>query len=177
MPGRPADETGRESRELRVYDYLDAHHIPYLRTDHEPADTMEHCREIDRGLGTPICKNLFLCNRQETKFYLLMMPGDKVFKTRELSGQIGSSRLSFATPEKMEEFLDVHPGAVSIMGLINDHDHRVQLLIDEDVVAQEYIACHPCVNTSSLKFKKEDILQVFFPAVGHAPLYVRLTGE
>ena len=176
-PGRPKDETGRQEREISVYDFLDSLGIEYLRTDHEPTDTMEHCREIDRGLGTVICKNLFLCNRQETKFYLLMMPGTKVFKTKELSKQINSARLSFGSPEKMEEYLDIHPGAVSIMGLMNDKDNHVQLLVDEDVTKEEQIACHPCVNTSSLKFRTEDILNIYFPAVHHEPIFVHLVGE
>lgn len=176
-PGRPKDITGREEREVRVYDFLDNLGIEYLRTDHEPTDTMELCREVDKDLGTVICKNLFLCNRQETHFYLLMMPGEKVFKTKELSKQIGSARLSFAPPEKMVEYLDIHPGAASIMGLMNDKENRVQLLVDEDVAKQEQIACHPCVNTSSLKFKTEDIFQKYFPAVHHEPVFVHLVGE
>ena len=130
--GRPVDEAGRLPRELRVYDYLDRLDIPYQRTDHERADTMEACNQIDRILNVVICKNLFLCNRQKTSFYLLMMPGDRKFKTKELSSQIQSSRLSFAEPSDMLRYLDIEPGAVSVMGLMNDTDHAVQLLIEED---------------------------------------------
>ncbi len=145
--GRPQDMTGRLPREVRTYDYLDDLGIKYQRTDHEAADNMEACNEIDAILGVVICKNLFLCNRQKTSFYLLMMPGDKKFKTKELSAQIGSSRLSFADPEDMLKYLDIEPGAVSIMGLMNDKDHQVHLLIDEDVLEGEYLGCHPCVCT------------------------------
>lgn len=177
--GRPEPEklAGREEKEIRVYDLLDSLGIAYQRTDHGHADTMEACRDIDAVLDCLVCKNLFLCNRQQTKFYLLMMPGDKPFKTKELSSQIQSARLSFASPEKMEEYLDIHPGSVSVMGLMNDHDNQVQLLVDEDVREGEFLGCHPCVNTSSLKMRAEDVFGKFLPAVHHEPIYVRLTGE
>jgi Ala-tRNA(Pro) deacylase len=138
---------------------------------------MEACNVIDAVLGVTICKNLFLCNRQKTVFYLLMMPGDKKFKTKELSRQIDSARLSFADPEDMLKYLDIEPGAVSIMGLMNDPGRAVQLLVDEDVLRGEFIGCHPCVCTVSLKLRTEDILQKFLPATGHTLRTVRLTGE
>ena len=175
--GRPTNTEGRLPREVRTYDFLDSLGIEYLRTDHGPANTMEACYEIDKVLGVLICKNLFLCNRQKTNFYLLMMPGDKKFKTKELSAQIGSARLSFAEPEDMLRYLDIEPGAVSIMGLMNDKDHAVQLLIDEDVLAGEELGCHPCVCTSSLKLKTADVINKFLPAVGHAYKTVHLVGE
>ena len=145
---------------------LDSLGIRYQRTDHERADNMEACNEIDAVLGVIICKNLFLCNRQKTNFFLLMMPGDKKFKTKELSKQINSARLSFAGAEDMLKYLDIEPGAVSIMGLMNDKERTVKLLIDEDVLKDEYVGCHPCVCTSSLKIRTEDILNKFLPAVG-----------
>lgn len=172
--GRPQTAEGRLDKEMRVYDLLDSLHIPYERTDHQAAMTMEDCQEIDRILEIVICKNLFLCNRQHTHFYLLMMPGDKIFKTRDLSGQLGTSRLSFAEPEYMLEFLNITPGAVSVMGLMNDRENHVQLLIDRDVLSGELMGCHPCVNTSSLRMKTKDILDRFLPAVGHAPIVVDL---
>ena len=175
--GRPADTAGRLPREVRTYDYLDRLGIAYKRTDHERADNMEACNVIDAVLGVVICKNLFLCNRQKTKFYLLMMPGDKKFKTKELSSQINSARLSFAEPEDMLKYLDIEPGAVSIMGLMNDTEHAVQLLIDEDVLKDEYIGCHPCVCTSSLKMKTADVIEKFLPATGHTFRKVHLVGE
>ena len=138
---------------------------------------MEACNEIDAILNVTICKNLFLCNRQKTNFYLLMMPGDKKFKTKELSAQIGSARLSFADPEDMLKYLDIEPGAVSIMGLINDKDNVVQLLIDEDVLDGEYIGCHPCVCTSSLKMRTEDVIGKYLPATGHEYRTGQLVAE
>ena len=138
---------------------------------------MEACNEIDAILDVTICKNLFLCNRQKTNYYLLMMPGDKPFKTKELSSQINSARLSFGSPEDMEELLGLTPGSVSIMGLMNDKENRVQLLVDEDVLEGEYLGCHPCINTSSLKLKESDIWEKFLPAVHHEMITVHLTGE
>ena len=175
--GRPENTENRLEREIRTYDFLDRLGIPYRRTDHEPADNMEACNRIDAVLGVVICKNLFLCNRQKTKFYLLMMPGDKKFKTKELSAQINSARLSFADADAMLQYLDIEPGAVSIMGLMNDHGNDVQLLIDEDVLRDEYLGCHPCVNTSSLKLRTEDVMKIFLPAVNHGYRTVHLVGE
>ena len=165
--GRPADTAGRLDKEIRTSDLLDRLGVEYERIDHEPAMTMEDCKEVDQLLEAVICKNLFLCNRQKTAFYLLMIPDTKVFHTKDLSAQIGSARLSFAKPEYMEEFLDITPGSVSVMGLMNDKEHRVQLLIDEDVLDGEYIGCHPCINTSSIRFKVKDLIEKVIPAMGH----------
>ena len=175
--GRPADTTGRLDKEIRTYDLLDSLGVEYDRVDHAPAMTMEDCKEVDEILKSMVCKNLFLCNRQKTSFYLLMMPGDKPFKTKELSHQLGIARLSFASPEDMEQYLDCTPGSSSIMGLANDTENKVQLLMDEDVKAGEYLGCHPCINTSSLKLRTADVLEKFLPAVHHAPIFVHLTGE
>ena len=175
--GRPESVSERLPREVRVYDFLDDLGIEYKRVDHEPATTMEACEAIDVALGTLMCKNLFLCNRQKTKFYLLLMPGDKKFKTKELSSQINSARLSFAEAEDMLKYLDIEPGAVSVMGLMNDKDGAVQLLIDEDVLKGEFIGCHPCVCTSSLKIKTSDVAEKFLKAVGHEAMVVKLVGE
>ena len=172
--GKPENIEGRLEKEIRCYDLLDFLGIEYERIDHEPAMTMEVCEAIDVSLGATICKNLFLCNRQQTDFYLLMMPGDKPFKTKDLSAQIGSSRLSFATPEHMEKYLDITPGSVSVLGLMNDKENAVKLLIDEDVLAGEYIGCHPCVNTSSLRIKTSDMTDKIIPAMKHVLSTVKL---
>ena len=174
--GRPETTSGRFDKEIRVYDLLDKLGIAYQRVDHEATMTMEACEEVDRILGddTTICKNLFLCNRQETNFYLLLMPGDKPFKTKDLSAQIHSARLSFAKPEYMEKYLDITPGSVSVLGLMNDSEKKVQLLIDEDVMKEPYFGCHPCINTSSLKFTTEDLTKKIIPALGHDPITVSL---
>ncbi len=172
--GRPADCTNRLEKEIRTYDFLDSLNISYQRVDHEPAMTMEACLAVDQIMGTKICKNLMLCNRQHTDFYLLMLPDDKVFKTSVLSKQIGSSRLSFADGEYMERFLDITPGSLSVLGLMNDHDHAVRLLIDRDLLDAEFIGCHPCINTSSLKLSVKDLMETIIPAMGHEPTIVTL---
>ena len=172
--GRPENTEGRLDKEIRSYDLLDSLGVEYERIDHEPAMTMEVCEAIDEALGATICKNLFLCNRQQTDFYLLMMPGDKPFKTKDLSAQIGSSRLSFATPEHMEKYLDITPGSVSVLGLMNDKNNNVKLLIDEDILKGEYIGCHPCINTSSIRIKTEDMMNKVIPSMKHLPTMVKL---
>ncbi len=163
--GRPNDLTGRLSKEIRTYDLLDNLNIFYQRVDHSPLPTIEACREVDALLNMEICKNLFLRNAQKTDFYLLLLPGGKKFRTAALSKQIGSARLSFAEPEFMEEFLDITPGSVSVLGLMNDKSRRVRLLIDKEVLSQEFFGCHPCINTSSLKFNTTDLLDKFLPAI------------
>ena len=168
------DCTGRPDKERRVYELLERLDIPFEGVDHEVAPTIEACRGIEEELGIMPCKNLFLRNRQKTMFYLLLMPGDKKFLTKDLSHQLGISRLSFAEPEYMEQYLDITPESVSVMGLMNDHENRVQLLIDEDVLKGEYLGCHPCQNTSSIKFRTSDLLDKFLPAVHHHPIIVRL---
>ena len=174
LQGRPSDCSERLPKEIRVYDLLDSLNISYQRVDHEPAMTMEACAAVDVAMGTAMCKNLMLCNRQKTAFYLLLLPGEKVFKTSVLSKQIGSSRLSFADGEFMERFLDITPGSLSVLGLMNDHDHQVELLIDADVLGGEYIGCHPCINTSSRKIRTSDLMEKIIPAMGHAPRMVAL---
>lgn len=178
VTGRPDTDEGRLDKEIRVYDLLDSLGIAYERIDHEAAETMKACEEIDKLLEPAvICKNLFLCNSQKTKFYLLMIPGDKHFKTKEISHQINSPRLSFAPEEFMEEYLDITPGSVSVLGLMNDHADHVQLLVDEDILKGEYVGCHPCINTSSLRLRTKDIFDVFLKAVHHNYLVVTLLGE
>ncbi len=172
--GRPENAEGRLEKELRVYDLLDGLCIAYQRVDHAPADTMEVCAAIDASLQATICKNLLLCNRQQTDFYLLMMPGEKNFRTSVLSKEIGTARLSFASAAYMEQFLDITPGSVSVLGLMNDKENRVQLLIDEDVLKEAYFGCHPCINTSSLRIATRDLLETILPAVNHSPRMVKL---
>lgn len=171
--------TGREEREIRAYRFLDALGIDYDRTDHPdmPASTMEVCAVVDSILNVRICKNLFLCNRQKTDFYLLIMPGDKPFRTRELSKQLNTSRLSFANEKDMVRLLDVYPGSATVLALITDTEHRVKAVVDEDVFKEELFGCHPCVNTSSIRFRTAELTEKIFPALGITPAVVKLTGE
>ncbi|MBQ1262942.1 MAG: prolyl-tRNA synthetase associated domain-containing protein, partial [Oscillospiraceae bacterium] len=160
--------------EKKCYEFLDSLSIEYGRVDHESAMTMEVCEQIDKVLGASTCKNLFLTNRQQTDFYLLLMPGDKPFKTKDLSAQIGSARLSFASYEQMEKYLGTTPGSASVLGLLCDSDCEVRLLVDRDVLKAEYFGCHPCKNTSSLKIKTTDVFEKIIPALKHTPEFVTL---
>ncbi len=173
--GRPADK--RIDKEERCYALLDGLGIEYWRVDHDYADHIEDCHEVEKVLGCEICKNLLLTNRQQTEIYLLLLPGDKPFKTKILSKQIGTARLSFGTPEQMLETLDITPGSVSVLGLMNDKDKRVHLLIDRDLLKEEYFGCHPCINSSSLKFRTSDLIERIIPAMQHTPEYVELPWE
>ena len=168
----PSEE--RCAVEMETFALLDRLHIPYAWVAHETADTIADCDVVSEVLGISICKNLFLCNRQETAFYLLMIPDTKVFHTKDLSAQIGSARLSFAKAEYMQQLLDITPGSVSVLGLMNDTAHKVQLLIDEDVLASEYVGCHPCINTSSLRLRTRDLVEKILPAIEHEFIKVKL---
>ena len=170
--GRPQET--RIPKEERCYDLLDRLGVEYYRVDHEHADTIEACEEVEELLGCKICKNLFLTNRQQTDFYLLIMPGEKPFKTKLLSKQIGSARLSFAGPEHMERLLDITPGSVSVLGLMNDSERAVRLLVDRDLLQEENFGCHPCINTSSLRFATKDLFDTILPALAHEPTFVEL---
>ncbi len=176
--GRPTDgNPERTEAETAVYDFLDKTGVDYTTLTHPAAFTMEECEAVRRDIGAPVFKNLFLTNRQQTDFYLLMIPADKPFKTKYLSSQLGCARLSFATPEKMEELLHIHPGAVSPMGLIHDKEHKVRLIIDEDLKDVPLYACHPCVNTASIALRLEDLLSKIIPATGHDYTWVELKPE
>ena len=174
--GNPHDDSRLQS-EKEAYTLLDSLGIEFDRVDHEPLFTIEACAAADNALGSRLCKNLFLQNRQGTAFYLLLMPGDKPFKTKELSAQIGSARLSFSTEEYMHSLLGVSPGSVTVLGLMYDRESRVQLLIDRDLTEEPYFGCHPCINTSSIRFSTQDLLHKLLPALRHPPRYVTLTGE
>lgn len=170
--GRPDER--RSDTEEAVYDFLDKLGISYERVDHDEAATIDCCHDVENVLGAKIVKNLFLCNSQKTSFYMLIMPGGKVFKTKDLSKQIGSARLSFAGAEFMQELLLTAPGSMSVFGLLFDEGQKVRLLIDKDILSNEYIGFHPCKNTSTLKLKTSDITDIFIPASRHEPTFVEL---
>lgn len=174
--GRP-EGSDRLAKEMAVYDFLDRLGIEYLRIDHEPLFTIEGCRNIDSVLGVHLCKNIFLCNSQKTKFYLLLMPGEKRFVTKDFCRQIQSPRLSFAPAEYMEEYLNITPGSVSVMGLMNDTEQHVQLVIDKDVLEEEFLACHPCINTSSLRITMKELQEKVLPEWGRSFLTVDLPWQ
>lgn len=175
--GRPADTTGRLEKELRCYDLLDRLGVPYERVDHAPAMTMEVCQEIDCVLNAVICKNLFLCNRQKTSFYLLLMPGDKPFHTKEITSQLGCARLSFAREEALEQLLHLTPGSATIFGLMYDTENQVQLVVDQELLREPYFGCHPCINTSTVRMQTSDVFDKLTNALHHTYVTVTLKGE
>ena len=175
--GRPGNVPERLEKEQRCYALLDELQIPYVRVDHEHADTIEACEAVEQVLGEKICKNLFLCNRQKTQFYLLMLEGEKVFKTRDLSKQLGVARLSFASPEDMLRLLNITPGSVSVLGLMNDKENEVQLVIDKPVLEDEKFGCHPVINSSTLAIATKDLMEKILPAVHHEAILVELPEE
>lgn len=172
-PGRPTGEECTEN-ETKVYDFLDSLKIEYQSLKHPRAFTIEECAMVRDSIGAPVFKNLFLTNKQQTKFYLLVMPGDKIFKTKYLSAQINSARLSFAGEELMQKYLGVTPGSVTPMGLINDSNREVNLLLDEDLKEHPVFACHPCINTASIVLRLSDLTDIIIPATGHTPQWVTL---
>ena len=175
--GRPLSLEGRTEPELATYAWLDELHIPYETFSHPATFTMEECEAVKAAIGAHVFKNLFLCNRQKTQFYLLLLPSDKPFKTKYLSAQLGCARLSFADAEAMEQLLHIHPGAVSPMGLMNDREQRVRLVVDRDLLQEGHVGCHPCVNTATLRLALHDLLEVFAPSVGHSYTLVDLPVE
>ena len=175
--GAPRDLAARAPKEQNCYAFLDRLGVAYRRADHETASTMELCREIEKVLGCPICKNLLLTNRQQTDFYLLLMEGDKVFKTKYLSKALGCARLSFAADEHMEALVDITPGSLSVLGLMNDPAKKVRLVIDRPVLEQPEIGFHPCLNTSTLAVSMADFREKLLPALGHEATVVELPTE
>ena len=170
--GAPAER--RDEVENRVYECLARLDIPFTRVDHEAAFTMEDCAAISEALEVHICKNLLLTPRNRSAFYLLCLPAEKSFSTKDFSKLIGSSRLSFASEEDLVALLGCHAGSASVLGLMNDTEHRVTLAIDRAVAEDEWFGCHPCKNTSSLRLKTRDVLEKFLPATGHEAVIVDL---
>lgn len=169
---RKPNDSNRLDKEMSTYELLVKLDIPYTGVDHCAVATIEDCLEPESALGLELCKNLFLCNGSKSDFYLLVLPGHKKFVTKDVSKQTGSSRLSFGDAEYMEKYLNVTPGSVSILGLVYDTEHKIHLLIDKEIIESEYIGCHPCINTSSLKIKTSDILEKFLPYTGHKPVII-----
>ena len=130
-------ETTSTQKEMDAYLFLEENGVGYIRAEHDEAATIELCENVEKIIDAKICKNLLLTNRQQTVFYLLLIKGDMVFKTKYLSAQINSARLSFANAEQMEKYLDITPGSVSVLGLMNDIKNAVQLIVDEDIKNDE----------------------------------------
>ena len=159
-------EATATEKEMQSYIFLEENGVEYIRAEHDEASTIELCEEIEKVIDAKICKNLLLCNRQQTKFYMLLIPGDMVFKTKYLSAQINSARLSFAGGEQMEKLLNVSPGSLTVLALMFDKNKEVELLIEKNIFKEEYFGCHPCVNTASVRFLTSDLKEKVLPALG-----------
>ena len=175
--GQPENAGQRLTKEQMCYDLLDELEIQYDRVDHDAADTIAACHRVETVLGSEICKNLFLCNRQKTQYYLLLMQGDKVFKTKDLSKQLGCARLSFADSEDLMKCLNLTPGSVSVLGPQFDQEKQVQLVVDRPIQESRMIACHPCINTSTVAFPAVDLFEKVLPALKHTPIFVDLPQQ
>lgn len=167
-------ETTATQKEMDSYLFLENNGVEYIRAEHDEAATIELCEEIEKVIDAKICKNLLLCNRQQTKFYMLLIPGDMVFKTKYLSAQINSARLSFAGGDKMEELLNVTPGSLTVLSLMYDKNKEVELLIEKNVFKEEYFGCHPCVNSATVRFLTADLKEKVLPALGREYIVVDL---
>ena len=174
--GRP-EKGSRSTAQERCYDILEKLNIAFTRVDHDAAMSMDDLDAAGKLLGCPVAKNLFLTNRQQTDFYLLIMPGNKPFKTKYLSSQLGCSRLSFAPEEHLEAILGVKSGSASILALMNDSGKKVKLVFDKELLIAPIFACHPCMNTTSLAFSTEDMLKKLLPALGRDYRAVELPWE
>ncbi len=159
-------EKTETKKEMESYLFLEENGVDYIRAEHDEAATIELCLGVEEVIGAKICKNLLLCNRQQTKFYMLLIPGDMNFKTKYLSKQINSSRLSFASGEQMEKMLNVSPGSLTVLSLMYDKEKEIELLIEKNVFKDEYFGCHPCVNTATVRFSTADLKEKVLPALG-----------
>lgn len=169
-----APKKGTNATKDKVFALLDKLHIPYERVENDVVETMEECKEIDQALGTEIRKSIFLCNQKKTSFFLVVMPAEKQLDTGALEKKLGVSHLSFASGELMEKHLGTKPGSASIMGLINDEDEYVQLIMDKEVADEEWFGCNPGINTDHLKIKTQDLLKKFLPRIYHKAKIVEL---
>ena len=169
-----APDDKRGELETKVYETLKKLNIPFERVDNDSVESMEECVEISAKLGAEIRKSIFLCNHKKTGLYLVIMPADKHFDTKTFCAKIGCSRVSFASPECMQEYLGVQPGTATVMGVLNDEARKVQVVIDKEVAEAEWFACNPGANTTHIKFKTSQLLNSFLPSVKHRPIVVTL---
>lgn len=161
----PTDE--RCALETKVYETLSKLSIPFELVDNDSVESMEECIEISEKLGAEIRKTIFLCNRKKTSFYMVILPANKSFNTKEHCKKMDVSRLSFASGDLMMQHLDVAPGTATIMSLINDPDEKVELFIDKEIANSEFFACNPGANTTHLKIKTKDLLNKLLPKIDH----------
>ena len=162
-----APEHERGEHETTVYKELDRLGIKYERVDNDTVETMEECVEISEKLGAEIRKTIVVCNRQKTDFYLVILPAGKRFDSKLFAAMMHTARVSFASPEDMQRVIGLTPGEASVMGILNDPEGKVKVVIDKAVADAEWFACNPGANTSHLRFKTKQLINNFLPAEGH----------
>lgn len=151
---------------IDIYAFLDQHHIPYIRQDHPPVYTTEQAERLVPPLPGVHAKNLFLRDKRGKRYFLLVVQASKEIDLKNLAIQIETSRLSLASPRRLMEYLGIEPGAVSLLALINDPEHNVELLIDRHLWDADALHCHPLVNTATLAIPLSGI-KTFLTATGH----------
>lgn len=155
-----------------VYETLEKLSIPFVRVDTDEAITMEDCIAIAEKLETPVVKTLLLCNRQQTNFYLFVTTSDKPFSTKNFSRAMEISRVSFASAEQLESMLGTKVGSASVLSLLHDPEHRVQLVFDRQALEEKWYGCSDTTTTGYMKLPTADVLHTFLPFVGHVPTMI-----
>jgi Ala-tRNA(Pro) deacylase len=162
-----APATYKSDLQKRVFGALNDLHIPFQRVDTDEAITMDDCVMIDQRLQMKMVKTLFLCNRQQTEFYLFITCGDKSFRSKDFSHALGISRVSFAPAEMLLTMLHTHVGAATVLSMLEDDDNRVKVVMDKDVTAEEWYGCSDGTTTGYMKLRTDDVMNVFLPFVHH----------
>ncbi len=169
---RTAPETFSTPLQKKVYETLAGLGIPFERVDTDPGITMEDCRNINVGIGGRIVKSIFLCNRQQTKFYLYVTKDDKPFVTKDFGQALGIPRVSFASAEKLLEIAGTEHGATTVLSACLDSAKDVIFVIDKDVLEGEWYCCSDGTVGCFMKIKVSDLLGGFLPACGHEPIII-----
>ena len=157
-----------------TYEALEKLQIPFERVDTDEAVTMEDCAAINEKLNMDMVKTLFLCNRQQTDFYLLVTTGDKPFRSKNFSNALGVSRVSFAPVESMESMLGTKIGATTIFSSLLDDKNRVRVVFDRDVLFKKWYGCSDGTTTGYMKLRTDDIYQRFLPFTKHIPTVIEV---
>lgn len=165
MTTAPEDERG--ALETKVYQELERLNISYERVDNDTVETMEECVEISEKLGAEIRKTIVCCNRQKTEFFLVVLPASKRFDSKLFAAMMRTARVSFASAEDMESLIGLTPGEASVMGILNDPEAKIKVVVDKAVADAEWFACNPGANTTHIRFKTKQLLDTFLPAENH----------
>lgn len=151
----------------KIYEALEKLQIPFQRVDTDEAITMEDCVTIDEKLDMNVVKTLFLCNRQQTVFYLFITVGNKPFHSKAFSNTLDVARISFAPAEQMESILGTKIGAATVFSSLLDTENKVRIVFDKEVIAEKWYGCSDGTTTGYMKVRTEDICKKFLPYTNH----------